>query len=147
MRQRIARSARGLGCSTFSGVAGVEAELEDPRTSEKQQVRYRRKDGSKYAGDGIRRQKHARSSRAGPSSIWSLGHDQHARQQAKQLFEKFQMQTITPLDWSVHVQGSEEEAFATHSLFCCPAYEAPEAWQLAADGTWETGLEMSCMMM
>ena len=37
-RQRIVGSARGLACSTFSGVVGIEAELRDPRASGKQQT-------------------------------------------------------------------------------------------------------------
>ena len=131
MRQRFARSTRRLACSTFSGVAGIETELREFRNAEKQQVRHRRKDGEAYMSHGIRRQKHAGSSGAGPLSFRSSGHEHDAGQQAEQVFEDFQAQNKLSLDRSsVHSKGSDLKASATHSLFCGPACEAPEVWHL-----------------
>lgn len=132
LRQRVIRSAHGLACSTFSGVASVEAGLRDPRAPGKQQVQRRRRNHEAPTADALRKRRHSRTANAGASSFRSVRQDDRARE-AEREFERFYHEV--PQDFGgvglsrkslVHAERFDESQGAS-------SFDRPQTWHLATN--------------
>jgi len=126
--QRMVGSARGLACSTFSGVIGIEAELRDPRAPGKQQiVRSARNLETVSAGNDHRRNDNTREEESASfrSSRHVGGHDESQRE-----FDVFSEHSPSLKEALFDDRASESGHTAVSGQH---VYLRPETWHLAID--------------
>lgn len=131
-RQRVLESVTGLACSTWSGVAGVEADLRDPRSIGKQQIRARPSDSHGTNCDGIRKQWPARRTNAGASSFRN-GHQTDYVRAIEHDFEAFHDEGPQAIDDSGLLGKRSTAGNNLDQLSSKPTFSRPETWHLAND--------------
>jgi len=125
LRQRITGSARGLACSTISGVVGIEADLRDSRTFGKQRIlrSSRNQEATSIGGDRKRRRALHRIDAA--SSIRAAS-SSTKRDQIQREFNTFCDDKPTMSELPIEAQRLDSEISADK-------YDRPATWHLAND--------------